>query len=127
MIRVVLVDDEPDVLLLLKVQFSLREGFEVVGTATDGAEAVTVALATRPDAVVMDLLMPRTSGFEAIGRLRDELPELAIVAHTGVAGEFVRNEMARLDVGLALKSGDVGELAEALRNEVERRNFAADA
>jgi len=120
-IRVVLVDDEKDVLLLLEVQFRAMQGFEVVGTARDGAEALAVVEQTAPDAVVMDLLMPGMSGFEAIAHLLQDAPGAALIAHTGVAGEYVRNEMARLDVGLVLKSGDAGPLAEAVQAEVERK------
>lgn len=113
--RIVIVDDEPDIRLLLEVQLQL-EGFDVVTTAADGAEGVSACLEHRPDAVVMDLLMPVMTGFEAIGILRKEMPALGIVAYTGVAGDYVRQQMATLGISLALKSGDVKPLAETLRN-----------
>lgn len=119
--RLVLVDDEPDVLLLLKVQLALLDDLEVVGTAADGAEALEVISRVDPDAVVMDLLMPGMSGFEAIGVLRQERPHVAVVAYSGVAGEFVRTEMDRLGVPVVLKSGDPVELAAALREAVSNR------
>jgi CheY-like chemotaxis protein len=117
-IRVVVADDEPDVRALLRVQLE-RHGFVVVGEAADGTAAVEACLASRPDAIVLDLLMPRMNGFEAIPRLRRELPDLAVVAWTAVAGDFVRGEMARLRIPLLLKSGDVTSLARALRGAVE--------
>ena len=71
--------------------------------------------------MVLDLLMPGVNGFEAIPVLRREHPDVAIVAYTAVAGEFVRKEMARLRIPLLLKSGDVTPLANKLREVVEKR------
>jgi two-component system, NarL family, nitrate/nitrite response regulator NarL len=119
-IRVLVVDDEPDVCLLLKLQLDFEEGFEVVGTALDGANAIDQARSLQPDAVVMDLLMPGTNGFEAIEQFQDELPGVGIVAYTGVAGDFVRDEMHRQRVQLVLKSGEIGPLAEAIREVANR-------
>jgi two-component system nitrate/nitrite response regulator NarL len=113
-LRVVIADDEPDLRLLLRMQLRRRTEFEVVGEAADGAEAVRAALESAADVVVMDLLMPGTSGFEAISSLQTEAPHIGIVAYTAVAGDFVREEMARIGVELVLKSGNVEPLAEAL-------------
>jgi two-component system, NarL family, nitrate/nitrite response regulator NarL len=123
-IRVVVADDEPDVRLLLRVQLE-RRGFVVTGEAADGAAAVESCLASQPDAVVLDLLMPGMNGFEAIPRLRREAPDVAVVAYTAVAGDFVRGEMARLRIPLLLKSGDVTSLARAIRSAVEARRVRA--
>jgi DNA-binding NarL/FixJ family response regulator len=115
-IRVVVADDEPDVRLLLRVQLE-RQGFDVVGEAVDGREAIERCADTEPDALVLDLLMPGVNGFEAITELRHDRPTMAIIAYTAVAGDFVRKEMARLRIPLLLKSGDVTALATKL-NEV---------
>jgi two-component system nitrate/nitrite response regulator NarL len=118
-LRIVIADDEPDVLALLEVQFSLRPGFEVVGLATNGAEAVDTARSARPDAVVMDLLMPDMNGFEGIAMLQDEFPDMGVVAYTGVAGTFVRDEMGSRNVEVVLKSGNLTPLADAVRRSVQ--------
>lgn len=119
-IKVLVVDDEADVRLVVSLQLANEEGIEVVGTAVDGADAVEQCRALRPDAVVMDLLMPNVNGFEAIEQLRKELPAIGIVAYTGVAGDFVRSEMERLEVPLVLKSGDIVPLVEAIRRAAAR-------
>ena len=116
-IRVLIVDDEPDVRLLLRVQLE-QAGFTVVGEAGDGREALDCCRQVTPDAVVLDLLMPRMSGFEAIAPLRERVQGVAIVAYTAVAGEFVRREMARLSVPLLLKSGNAEPLIDKLRELV---------
>ena len=114
-ITIVVADDEPDVRLLLRLQLQGIPGVEVVGEAGDGVQALELCRELRPDAIVMDLLMPRMMGIEAIERLQGELPGIGVVAYTATAGDFVRHEMERLGVALLLKSGDVGQLVEALR------------
>jgi two-component system, NarL family, nitrate/nitrite response regulator NarL len=114
-LRVLIADDEPDVRLLLRLQLHTRADFEVVGEAADGNEAVEQCRDLTPDAVIMDLLMPKVNGFEAIATLQEEQPELGIVAYSAVAGDFVRQEMRRLGVELVLKSGDISPLTEALQ------------
>ena len=113
-LKVVIADDEPDMRLLLRMQLGEREEFTVVGEARDGEEAVTQALDNGADVVVMDLLMPGTSGFEGIAVLTTEHPDVAVVAYTAVAGEYVRDEMGRLGIDLVLKSGDVEPLVQAI-------------
>ena len=118
--RILIVDDEADVRLLLRVQLE-TVGFHVVGEATDGEQALAACDDLRPDAVVLDLLMPGVNGLEAIPHLRAAHPDVGIVAYTAVAGEFVRNEMARLGIPLVLKTGSVQPLVRALRTSLEQR------
>lgn len=65
---VLVVDDDPVILQLLQVNFEL-EGFTVL-TAGDGETAVERARAERPDVVVTDVMMPRTSGLDVLAALR---------------------------------------------------------
>lgn len=114
-ISVVVADDEEDVRLLLRLQLESR-GFTIAAEAPDGRTAIELLEQTGADVVVMDLLMPGVSGIEAIAELRAERPHLKVVAYTAVAGDYVRNEMARLGVPLLLKSGDIEHLAAVLRH-----------
>jgi CheY-like chemotaxis protein len=118
LLRVLVVDDEPDVCLLLEVQLNLLGTFEVVGSANDGAEAIEFVRTSQPDAVVLDLLMPGVNGFQAIDTLQKESPSTGLVAYSGVAGDFVRQEMQRRGIEVVLKSGDIEPLAAALRRSV---------
>ena len=117
-IRLVVVDDEPDIGLLLEAQFRLAGEVEVVGVAHEGRQAIDLVRASHPDAVVMDLLMPGVNGFQAIDVLREEFPAVGIVAYTGVAGDFVRAEMGKRGVEVVLKTGDVKPLADAVRRSL---------
>ena len=119
-IRVLLVDDEPDLLLLLGIRFDLEPDLHVVGTARNGNEALEVAHRLAPDLVVMDLLMPGTDGFEAIARLREELPELPIVAYSAVVSEFSKRQVERHHVPLVLKQGDSAPLIDVIRETAGR-------
>lgn len=123
-LRVLVVDDEPDVRLLLRVQL-LTRGYEVAGEAADGQAAIDACRADPPDAVILDLLMPGVNGFEAIPLLRRELPDVAIVAYTAVAGDYVRNEMARLHIPLVLKTADFEPVETAMLEAVGQRRSGA--
>jgi DNA-binding response OmpR family regulator len=65
---VLLVDDDPDIRTLMRT-FLQRAGYRVV-TAADGNEALTVAEREAPDVVVVDMLMPRKSGFLVLEKLK---------------------------------------------------------
>jgi DNA-binding NarL/FixJ family response regulator len=119
-LRVVVVDDDDDFRLMLRVQLNLQQQIEVVGTAADGREALEVVDSLLPDAVAMDLLMPVLDGFSAIGELRERQPQVGVVAYTAVAGRYARERVGELGVELVLKSGDPSMLVAALRRSVDR-------
>lgn len=115
-IRVVLVDDHAVVRMGLKAFFDLLDDIAVVGEAADGSEGVAVVRRTRPDVVLMDLLMPNMDGLTAIGRIKQELPETEVVAMTS----FIEEEKvtAALEAGASgylLKDAEADEVAHAIR------------
>ncbi len=81
-VRVLLVDDHPLLRHGLRALLEQVGGAQVVGEAGDGEEAVALALSLRPDVVVMDLVMPGTSGIEATRRLIDRDPGLGVLVLT---------------------------------------------
>ncbi|MFD0360501.1 response regulator [Nocardia sp. GCM10030253] len=70
-IKVLLADDERLVRSGFKVLLDLEDDITVVGEATNGAEAVELARATRPDVVLMDIRMPRLDGIRATGQIAE--------------------------------------------------------
>ncbi len=66
--RLLVVDDEPDIRELVALNFAV-EGFEVL-TAADGYEAELVARAGRPDAIILDIMMPGRDGLEVLAALK---------------------------------------------------------
>jgi len=88
-IRVIIVDDESLVRAALRVFLESADDFELVGEADNGADAITVARATAPDVVLMDVQMPIMDGIEATRRLTQEFPGIKIVALTTFSAERV--------------------------------------
>lgn len=123
-LKVLIADDEPDVRLLLRLGLRHRS-ISVVGEASDGLAVLEACNQLDVDAIVLDLLMPRMNGFEVIPELQRDHPHIGIVAYTAVAGDFVRREMARLNIPLLLKSGDSGPLADALHTAAATARSAA--
>jgi DNA-binding NarL/FixJ family response regulator len=74
MIRVLLVDDQPLARAGLRTILCPEEGFLIVGECADGTEVVDAVRSTAPDAVVMDVRMPRLNGAEATRQLRNAYP-----------------------------------------------------
>jgi CheY-like chemotaxis protein len=68
MLRVLVIDDEPDVLLLCRV--NLRHAGHDVTETQDGAEGVSLARETEPDVVILDLMLPRMDGYDVLDALR---------------------------------------------------------
>lgn len=114
-LRVVLADDDADFLLILRARLNLLPGIEVVATATDGAEAIAAVERTRPEVVVVDLLMPGVDGYAVLEQLRTRAPGTAAVAYSGVATGAARERVAAFGVELVLKTRDTTVLADAIR------------
>jgi len=72
--RVVLVDDEPDIVYLARTLFERDGRFDVVGEALDGQEAVRLAQDLQPEAMLLDILMPGMDGWEALPLIRRVAP-----------------------------------------------------
>ncbi len=113
--RLIIADDEPDVLLLLRVQLRGR-GFAIVGEASDAVELLHVCDQVEADVAVVDLLMPGAFGLTALVELRAKHPDLALIAYTAVAGEYVRAQTDALGITLLLKTGDADALVSAIES-----------
>jgi DNA-binding NarL/FixJ family response regulator len=115
-IRVLIVDDHIVVRQGLRMFLELDPEITIVGEATNGAEALTWARETRPDVVVMDLLMPVMSGIEATAAIRKELPETEVLALTSVLEDLAVFEALRAGaIGYLLKDTDAPELRRAIQ------------
>jgi DNA-binding NarL/FixJ family response regulator len=91
------------------------DGFEVVGQAADGADAVALAKQMRPDVVVIDLKMPVLNGLDATRLVRDALPSTPVVVLTAFTGdELERAALAAGATAFVAKDANLEELRAAL-------------
>jgi len=112
-LRILIADDAPDIRLLLRMYLTDTR-LEVIGEATNGAEAVELAGSEKPDAVILDLAMPVMDGLEAIPLIKEASPGTKIVVLSG----FDADKMAERALGLGAETylqkgvalGDIGQM-----------------
>ncbi len=115
-IRVMVVDDSAVVRSGLAAFLLASDDFELVAEAADGEEAVARCLASRPDVVLMDLVMPGVDGATATRAIRENCPAAKDMALTSFReGVLVDSALAAGAVGYLLKNLTAEELAAALR------------
>lgn len=116
-IRVLIVDDHEIVREGLQTLLAEESDFEVVGTAGDGVSAVALAESTRPDVVVMDLVMPGLDGIEATRRIHRNNPDSRVLVLTTFADDQrVREAIQAGATGYLLKDVLKADLLRALRD-----------
>ncbi len=119
--RILLADDCPSIRKSV-TDLLEREGFEIVGEAVDGAEAVTLATALRPDVVILDLDMPVLDGLSAARQIQDVTPDARLILLTVHAeDESIVAAMRCGFLACVAKSDAAEDLARAIR-EVSRGN-----
>jgi DNA-binding NarL/FixJ family response regulator len=100
----------------LKTILDLEDGFEVVGEAGDGQQAVDKAIALRPDVILMDVQMPRLNGVEATNLLAAALPTARVIILTTFDyDEYVFDGIKAGARGYLLKDTPADELLAAIR------------
>jgi DNA-binding NarL/FixJ family response regulator len=115
-IRVAIADDHAVVRQGLRTFLELQDGMDVVGEAADGEEAVALVERTAPDVVLLDLVMPRVDGLEAIRRIRERAPATRILVLTSFADDHTVLPAVRAGAaGYLLKDVQPPELAGAIR------------
>jgi two-component system, NarL family, response regulator LiaR len=115
-IRVLIVDDHSVVREGLRMFLGRDPELEVVGEAADGEEAVERSRQLRPDIVLMDLLMPVMDGVAATSIIRNELPEIEVIALTSVLeSASVVGAIRAGAIGYLLKDTQAPELRRAIK------------
>jgi DNA-binding NarL/FixJ family response regulator len=115
--RLFLCDDNPHYRQLARIVLE-GAGQEIVGEASDGAEAIALAPGAAPDVVLLDLNMPRVNGFEALPVLRERLPPPTkiLILTTGQAPHERQQCLQAGADAFVVKPDRIYALEEALRN-----------
>ena len=115
-LKVLLADDQDLVRSGFALILSMEDDIEVVGQARNGAEALDLAEATRPDVVLMDVQMPVMDGITATAALTEKLPGTSVLILTTFDREdYLFSSLQAGASGFLLKTSDADELVEAIR------------
>jgi NarL family two-component system response regulator LiaR len=121
-IRVLIVDDHTVVRDGLNALLSLEPGMQVVGSAADGLEAVQLTEALKPDVILLDLVMPKMDGVEAINHIRRIDPKARILVLTSFAENHqVFSAIKSGATGYIMKDTSSDELIAAIRDTYHNR------
>jgi NarL family two-component system response regulator LiaR len=115
-VKVMIVDDHTIVRQGLSMLLTVDPELEVVGEAANGAQALELVQELQPDVILMDLLMPVMDGITAIKRLRQDFPDIEILALTSVLEDASVVEAVRAGaIGYLLKGSEAQELRAAIK------------
>lgn len=120
--RIFLADDHS--LLLDAFSNLLEPKYDVVGTATDGRQMLTMVSKLKPDVVLLDIAMPNLNGFDAGEKLHKILPDVKLVFLTGNEDPDMVTEAFRIGAnGYLLKSSASSELFQAIDAVLSGKNY----
>ena len=113
--RALLVDDNADIMRLLRTTFSFYDDVRVCAEAGDGAEAIAVWRALRPDVIVMDLAMPVMTGLESARYILAEQPAAQIIVYSAAISPREREQAALIGVATCVDKSQYACLPELAR------------
>jgi two-component system response regulator DesR len=115
-IRVVVAEDQAMLLGALAALLDIESDIEVIARAPDGEEALAVVRRERPDVLLTDIEMPRMTGLELAGAIRQEqLPTRVIILTTFARSGYLRRALEAGASGYLLKDSPAEQLANAIR------------
>jgi len=116
-IRLLIVDDHPALRFGLVSLLQQEPDFSVVAEATDGNEAVEKAFEHSPDVIIMDLMLPRKSGLEAIREIMEKKPESRILIFSSSSdGDQILDAIRAGAIGYLVKDNSPQEILLAIRS-----------
>jgi DNA-binding NarL/FixJ family response regulator len=123
-LRVLIADDHDLIRRGVRDLLTARSGWEVVGEACNGADAVQKAVSLRPDVAILDFSMPELNGPAAAAQIAEKAPQTGVVVLTMHDSEQVMREVLQAGArGLVLKSDADRDLLEAVEAVAKKRHF----
>jgi DNA-binding NarL/FixJ family response regulator len=123
-LRVLIADDHDLIRRGVRDLLATRAGWQVVGEACNGADAVQKAVNLRPDVAILDFSMPELNGPGAAAQIAAQVPETGVVVLTMHDSEQVMREVLQAGArGLVLKSDADRDLLEAVEAVAKKRHF----
>jgi two-component system, NarL family, response regulator LiaR len=123
-IRILIADDHAIVREGLRALLATEPDLELVGEATDGIQAVTKARALKPDVILLDLMMPRMDGVEAITEIKKDWQEAHIIVLTSFSDdEKVFSAIRSGALGYLLKDSSPQDLLNAIHTVAKGEGF----
>lgn len=119
---ILIVEDEPAQQLLYETEFQ-EMGFRTV-IARDGEEAIDKVREVHPDVVILDLMLPRKHGLDALREVLAADPNLPVIIHTAYS-HYKDDFMSWAAEEYVVKSSDLGELKKAVERVLARRSSDA--
>ncbi|GHO98088.1 DNA-binding response regulator [Reticulibacter mediterranei] len=125
-IRLIIADDHPVVRAGLQGMLASQPDFEIVGEATNGAEAVALVVALQPDLVLMDLRMATMDGVAATAQIRRQLPTLPVLVLTTYDSDSdILRAIEAGATGYLLKDAPRDQLFSAIRDVAQGKSALA--
>lgn len=126
--KILLCDDQAVIRDGLEMLLNLEKDFQVVGSASDGSEAIELAEQKSPDLILMDLKMPGKNGIEATREIRVKFPAIKILVLTTYDDdEWVFDAIRAGASGYLLKDTPRHKIVEAIRGTMEGQSFVDPA
>lgn len=126
--KILLCDDQAVIRDGMEMLLTLEKDIQVVGSASDGAEAIELAAQKQPDLILMDLKMPGTNGIEATRQIRAKFPNIKILVLTTYDDdEWVFDAIRAGASGYLLKDTPRQKIIEAIRGTMEGKSFVDPA
>ncbi|HEX4818802.1 MAG TPA: response regulator [Acidimicrobiales bacterium] len=119
-IEALIVDDQEDMRLLLRVFLGAQDDITVTGEATDGIEAVDAYTDLRPTVIVLDEMMPRMRGLDVVRTLRDRGDEPRVVLCSAHLDTRMKEEASLLGVDRCVSKNDMDGVVAAIRELASR-------
>jgi len=127
MLRVLIADEHEVVRHGLRIHLQAQPGWQVVGEAADGKEAIQKAIEVKPEVAVLAYELPITNGIDVTARIREQLPNTEVVIYTARNIENLLAHLLRAGArGIVFKSEPISHLIQAIRAVTARKFYFGD-